>query len=412
MIKNHYKKQLNTSFLYSIHALFIVITMSSFERAIVLGGKGNMASFLMPYLPSPTIRIDTKDFENIGGYLSQLKLVRKRSSVELRHSCRESSSDNINTLFVLSVPANVYEDTTPLPNGNQLASIIGISGRGQRRTLFVHQTSIHTKPAALLDPVSGVVMGIHLLHGPTATNLANETVIITATPKKKSHDLYNSALDRLSSILRKNMSYGHIFQMDPTRHDKIMSNIQFLSHSMILILVSALIDSDFEINDSNYSELSSHLLIMAGRMFKQEVHVLRGIAQSNIHNISIIEQLGNIGDCNGHSTVDWLNSAILKFAEIRDKSITNTGMSTTEIAKISTPISRVRDGMMVSAQRANPTGRGRLDLFLSAHTHKYIKAVKGPYDAYFDNLKNKVAPELAKLDFEKMAMTLYQRLKG
>lgn len=126
--------------------------MKNFQRTIVLGGKGEMAGFLVPFLPTPTVLIDMKDFHKVGGtyvsddeeessnkvVMSASRAVRRRAAVELS----AASKKGLSTLFVLSIPASVYNGAVNLPGDNHLASVIGASGRGLKETLFIHQTSI------------------------------------------------------------------------------------------------------------------------------------------------------------------------------------------------------------------------------------------------------------------------------
>ena len=386
--------------------------MKYIQKTIILGGRGKMAKFLLPFLPSPITLIDIKDFDKVASkYSPSSKAVRRKSSSELSAASKNRPNSNLVTLFIFSVPAKVYDDTMQLKGKNRLASLIGTSGRGHRFTLFVHQTSVHSTPAQLLEPVTGVVLGMHLLHGSTVTDLSKQTAIITASPHKKQHHQYAAGHEMLNKFLRKQMGYGHVFQMKPDRHDTIMSNIQFLTHSMFLILADAIIDSGFQITDTKYLELPKDLLIIAGRMFKQEAHVYGGIATSNPFNRVIINQLKEIGDCSSKSVDHWLCSAILSFASIRDRIIAETKMTAKEVEKISTPMSRVRDGLINYALNVKPKPTGNTDLSLKTHTDKYVASVKSDYDTYFRDLGIKVKKELEKLDFEKIAMLRYQRLK-
>ena len=378
-----------------------------------------MAEFLLPFLPKPTVLIDTKDFHKVGGtYVSDDeeessnnkvmsgRAARRRVAVELS----AASSKGLSTLFVLSIPASVYDEAVKRPGNNHLASVIGASGRGLRETLFIHQTSVHTVPAQLLEPAAGVALGLHLMHGPGVTDRSKETAIITASDGKRKHDQYGAASAALKQLLRKQMKYSQVFEMSPEKHDIIMSNVQFLTHSMYLILADAIIDSKFEINEEkvDFSSMEFAVLILAGRMFKRKAHVYQGIATSNSFNSKIKDKLKKLEDYAAANRQDCTRKALLQFADIRDDMITMAKMTEKEKLWVTTPVSRVRDGL-ISEARHNGNGGGTVNLALREHANRYVAAVDSGYEAYFDSLKRKVNRELDKLDFENMVMKYFEK---
>lgn len=394
--------------------------MKNFQRTIVLGGKGEMAGFLVPFLPTPTVLIDMKDFHKVGGtyvsddeeessnkvVMSASRAVRRRAAVELS----AASKKGLSTLFVLSIPASVYNEAVNLPGDNHLASVIGASGRGLKETLFIHQTSVHTVPAQLLEPAAGVALRLHLMHGPRVADLSQETAIITASANKMEHDQYGAASAALKQLLRNQMKYSQVFEMSPKKHDIIMSNVQFLTHSMYLILADTIIDSKFEINEKtfDFSRMEPAVLILAGRMFKREAHVYQGIAASNSFNSTIKDKLKGLDDCRAANRQDCIRMALLQFAGIRNDMITMTSMTAKEQRWVTTPMSRARDGLISEAARHSGNDGGTVDLALREHANRYVAAVDSGYEAYFDSLKTKVNRELDKLDFENMVMKRFE----
>ena len=153
------------------------------QRTIILGGRGKMARLLIPFLPSPITLIDINTFEQCGAtkYLPSDRAVRRQTSSELKslNNKKNKSIKDIGSLCILSIPNEVYKQALNLHGKNKLSYLLGVSGRGYSSTLFLHQTSIHSIPSKILEPISGVVFGIHLLHGPNINEFKKETVVIT-----------------------------------------------------------------------------------------------------------------------------------------------------------------------------------------------------------------------------------------
>jgi len=382
--------------------------MSSVERTVILGGRGNMASFLTQYLPIPITLIDIKDFDGISSkYLLTDRAVRKKASAELSALSRDGVAKKLSSLFILSMPSDIYERVNALPGINKLSNLIGFSGRGHRQTIFVHQTSVHEIPAKLLDVVSGPAFGIHFLHKPDVPDLSEQTAIVTVTEKKKRHDLYDEGLRIVMDLLRNKMGYGHIFTMSPERHDMIMSNIQYLTHSLFLIVADIIISSGYEIDSDNFLSLPTEILILAGRMFGQSAHVYRGIAVSNQHNESVSHMLKNLGDQSGPTLNDCIKKVIMEIGEIRDHMVDELRMSGLEIKNISTPMSRTRDGLINDVKPELLSRSNHVEISVKSFVKKYLKAIQSGYTWYFDSLSKKVIDELNKLDFQKIVMNKY-----
>ena len=206
------------------------------------------------------------------------------------------------------------------------------------------------------------------------------------------------------------MGYKHVFTMDPRRHDTIMANIQFLTHSMLLILGDILLSIGYSIEPDNFHELPSSIFILLGRMSKQQVHVYKGIATSNQYNALVLEELERIEMLNGGTDKDWLCDVIEKFRIIRDKIIENTKMSQREQDKICTPMSRVRDGIITYAQTHANTKRYK-QINIEPFIQNYILSLSNKYDDYFLNIMSKVTKKLEILDFEKLTMLKYEGLR-
>lgn len=342
-----------------------------------------MAQMITPHLPRPLTLVDPIDFQE--QHTAQLwRMLRRYASTALR--CGYTSGDRrkqqalIDNLCLISIPAAVYEHTLAMPKGSRLSNLLGISARGYSNTLFVHQTSVHSTPAAVLESASGVSLGLHLLHGPMATDAVNQTAIITASEKQKCHDRFKPAESVLKNLLQ-NMGYlpGRIFVMSPERHDRIMSNIQFLTHSMVLILNSALssMGSEGEHACSGQSKAAHTLRKMALRMGSQPSHVYQGIARGNAYNQHVINRLKQI---NTTDKDHWLSEAIHQFGKIRDE--LEADMTTKERMWITTPMSRWRDEL-IEEVRKTPQEPDSSKVNLPGAINSYLTALATQYEDYF-----------------------------
>lgn len=358
--------------------------MINVQQSIVLGGRGAMAQMITPHLPRPMTLVDPIDFTD--HHTEQLgRVLRRFTSTALR--CGYTPGDRrrlhplIDSLCLISIPTEVYEQALHMPKGSRLSNLLGISARGYSNTLFVHQTSVHCTPATVLDSASGVSLGLHLLHGPMATDAMNQTAIITASDKQKSHNRYKSAENFLKALLS-TMGYlpGRIFVMSPERHDRIMANIQFLTHSMVLILNKALKGTDPQNGSDCISESKTAYTLrnMARRMGAQPSHVYRGIARGNAFNLDVIERLKhiNITDSN-----NWLSEAIHQFGKIRDE--LEAEMTSRERMWMSTPMSRWRDELIDEVRKTPQGFYGDSEVNLNDEIQGYIKAIDAHYNDYF-----------------------------
>lgn len=277
--------------------------------------------------------------------------------------------------------------------------------------MFVHQTSVHSIPSEVLESISGVVLGVHLLHSPKVAKSEKETAIVTASGKKRLHDRYGSGYEILNCILHKRMGYKHVFQMDPARHDTIMANIQFLTHSMLLILGDSLLSNKYKITPNNYHKLPSSILILLGRMKKQRPHVYKGIATGNRYNEIVIKEIRNLSATYNGADPDWLRSALGRFGDIRDRIVEETGMSERERERICTPMSRVRDGLVSYARsrKAIPSDKAGVDI--RPFIDKYLAALSSGYDKYFEDIMLRLEEKLKVLDFETLTMDKFEALR-
>lgn len=387
-------------------------------KTVVLGGSGQMASLFLPYLPNPIALVDTKNVNADVLTSKRLlidRLMRRLTSSELNSVKSGKKTGCIGSLCLLSVPNDVYRRAAESPGSSKLSRLLGVSVRGHSRTLFIHQTSVHSLPSEILEPLSGLVLGVHLLHGPAVIDFREETVVITASARKKAHDKYSDGYAVMKYILNR-MGYKKIFQMTPGRHDQIMANIQFLTHSMLLVLGDLLTSAgNFKFTPDNYSGLPGTIYILLNRMNKQEPHVYKGIATGNSYNKYVIDAIEDICMSSKRMGKDWLCEVICRFGKVRDHLIHEANMTQREKDEISTPMSRVRDGMIEYA-KSHSLEPGESDTNIDACVERYLNALSSEYDQYFCNIMKNVDREVYALkapgeDFETIVMQKYEAFR-
>lgn len=385
------------------------------NRTIIIGGDGKMAKLLLPYLPNPVTIIDKKRLDEIRSsrFLPDDRAIRRQTSSALSETTRATSSkNNFGSLCIISVPNEVYDLAAQAPGKSKVSNLLGVSGRGYRDTLFVHQTSSHSTPAEILDDVSGVVMGVHMLHGPMVQDFSKETVVLTATERMRRHNKYKAACDYLSSFYRL-LGYRRIYSMTPARHDTLMSDIQFLSHSMLLVVGDAILSSGYTISPENYHDLPSSILVLLGRMGKQSSHVYEGIATGNRYTTTVLERLNEYARHDIDPSQDWVCGSIGLFKAIRDDVAKEIGLTPSERMNICTPMSRVRDGIMSYSlsEHRNHTGipalRGSMDRYIS----RYLAALTQSYTVYFDDVIGRTKEKLRVLDVEALTMQKFEAIR-
>ena len=382
---------------------------------LIIGHHGKMPELFQQYFPNAT-GVDLKSFEekNTSGNLYLERYVRRLVSSKLKSISRKArkASDGC-SICVVSVPNTVYQKAGASPGEGKLANLLGISSRGYNSTIFVHQTSTHLLPSKILEQTSGVAVGLHLLHGASVKNFAQQTAILTFTKNKRKHHNFKLACEILNNILREQMGYRQVFHMSPERHDSIMSNIQFLTHSMYLIVSDILISNNYSITRENYLSVPSAMLVLLGRMTKQPLHVYRGIASlhSNKFNGIVIKQLEKLTQMNSFPEKSLAN-VISKFSDIRDHMIAATEMSTKEQRRITTPVSRCRDGIIKKIKHPDEPN---INIDQKDYISAYINAVNGNYDNYFRRISCAVKQKLMVLedfepDYEARVMRKYEHL--
>ncbi len=198
--------------------------------------------------------------------------------------------------------------------------------------------------------------------------------------------------------------------MSPERHDTIMANIQFLTHSMLLILGDALVSCNYTITPDNYHELPSSIFILLGRMKKQPHHVYKGIATGNNFNEVVSLELRKLKETNDGARADWLCNAIRGFGEIRDRLVEETSMTQKEQERTCTPMSRTRDGIINHARRCKKSNCAEINHDIKVHVDRYLSAVASGYVGYFRDVMEKIGKKLEALDFESLTMQKYHAL--
>ena len=227
-----------------------------------------------------------------------------------------------------------------------------------------------------------------MLHGSTVTDLENQTVVITSTPLKARHHKYQEGFTIIRQ-LKKNMGYKNIFHMTPDRHDKIMSNIQFLTHSMLLTLGGAIMNNGYQVDSNNIDSIKSDIIVLLNRMKNQPSHVYKGIAEGNIFNAGVVYALQKIVDQLPNEMC--FDESLGFFREFVNKNNLQLGINNKERRQISTPMSRARDGIILKSTDMKDDYK----VDLKSSLINYLQALNNNgYETYFSEIMCQVDEQL------------------
>lgn len=355
------------------------------DKFVLLGGDGRMAHLIQEHLPYSWKNIDLNHFHD-------RRYVRRAVLAQV-HPASHGVGAGIRATVLLNLPAHAYREALSTPgHRSALRNLLGISGCGQRHTLFIHHSSVHVPPSAVLDAVSGPSMGIHLMYGPQVRDLSRQTAVITVSEKKKKHHLYEIAHQWVFEAL-KLMGHGQIVVLSPASHDAIMANIQFLTHSFFLLAADVVRRS---INSTSYNieavpKIISDILEISQRILSSDVHVYRGIAIENPANEALYKKWNKgLRSAAGSSLVEIFQKIMQCTRDISESHFMEHGISLKNQRLIRTPVSRVRDGIFDSIDDlSNADGSTQDVSALHASLAAYEKALGGDhaYAEWFGELQ-------------------------
>ncbi|MEI7511073.1 MAG: hypothetical protein WCJ84_02865, partial [Candidatus Peregrinibacteria bacterium] len=283
------------------------------------------------------------------------------------------------------------------PEKRALKDLLGEKGVGLSNLLVAYLDSLQGPAAALYNEMAGPVLGVHQMHGPGVSNLNEQNVILGVTPKKEKHHLQEPATQWMISFLE-GMGYDkkNIATMSVEKHDKLMADVQFLSHTLFLVLASAV---KKQMGTANYSsenipEWVNEALLMAQRILSGKDHVYRNIAVNNPHNPELLSKLiEKVGSTSGSDNIESFAFSLFRAGEEAiAEYLAESQIKEKESRFGETPVSATRDGIikMLRSKNIIPVVAHTQDTALVRALAEYEGVMNDPkaYDALFASLQS------------------------
>ncbi len=282
-------------------------------------------------------------------------------------------------------------------NKRALKTAIGIKGVGKANLLTVFLDSLQHYASQVYSAMAGPVIGMHQMHGPKVPSLASQNVILGVTPAKQNHHLYEASKTWLISFLEE-MGYDkqNIGEMTVEKHDKLMTDVQFLSHTLFLVLASAV---KKKMKTENYSsenipEWIHEAVLMSQRILSGESHVYRNIAIHNPHNPELLQKLiQKMQSIPINSNFEEMAKSLFTEGQtVLQEYLQESEISDNEKKYGKTPVSGTRDGIIAKLQdqqiliASMPDTENTVIQALC----DYERSLKSPktYDEHFEELQN------------------------
>lgn len=342
------------------------------ERCIVGGYEGGMGNMFFKAFKEqgyPTAGYDPLTIE----YLQQRYATKNEEGGQfdltvfnnterlLRNMAAELLSfkggEKIPQALLLSIPEEIFQALNETTNGtrSQIRELFGVPGNGQNQTVLMHTTSVQAHADQVLSPWSGPVIGAHQLHNAEVSDFSNRTVILGTNEEKQKHHLFEPAKEWVQGFFKK-MGYQNIISMSVEGHDLMMSNIQFLTHSLFLVIADFVkkTSETEQYDPQKYPEWIQEILLMSQRILSGNMHVYKGIALSNPFNKGPLEKWsGTCGEIEGDTIEEIIRELVLKTGQVVDEQNRDLGISKKEKRIIVTPVSLVRDGIRENLEKLN-----------------------------------------------------------
>lgn len=346
---------------------------------LVIGGRGAMAQRLARSLPGAPRIVDLQDH-------GCERRVRRISRAFLRPG-RPSGRDGLRRAVFCSVPQRLYGEAARLSGRRAaLLRLLGSSGAGQGGVLLVPCASLLAEPTGVLAGAAGPVVGLHLLYGPQVSDLSRETAILAAPARTQRHHLYPQAQAFLHQLLAE-MGHRQILALSPEQHDRLMADVQFLTHSLFLSIAAAVREAQggSAYDPARLASWLDDLLQFPQRMLRQQPHVYAGIARQNPHNAALLSQLRSSLAVRGRGDLtlvvrDLIRATTSVAAEFRRHS----GLAGAAVRSVKTPVHRYR-AHLASHLATLPGGTsGRYHA--AAAVTAYATALQGDYESWLRDL--------------------------
>lgn len=240
--------------------------------ALLVGGQGRMGRWLLPHLTAAGLKVQVAD--NVGGPWDP---------------ALAASRD----LVILAVP---------VPQVAQVASQVG--PHTTQGSLVMDLASVKQEPlAAMLQHCQGQVVGCHPLFGPARRDARGQVVFLCQGRGQAGMDWAISFWRGLGA---------RVEIMEPSRHDKLMAQVQSLRHLTLAAMGLALSRAGFDIqNDLDLAgPWTQELLGLLARQGNQPARLYADLAAGNPHAagmlVNLSEALQDMQACLERGSIDEL----------------------------------------------------------------------------------------------------------
>lgn len=218
----------------------------------IIGGKGNMGQWMKQFLEDNNFKVIISDLDT---ELTNKELIKQSVAV------------------IYSVPigktAEIIEETIEYTNENQI---------------LLDLTSIKSPSVNAMLKSKAEVLGLHPMFSHNVEDVKGQTIIMCKARTKDKTKIFEDLF--LRNQIR-------IKESNPEQHDKIMANIQGLTHFNAIVLSNVLMKLGVNIKESlDYtSPIYKMRMDMIGRILGQDPRLYAEIEIHNPYTLKSVEQL-------------------------------------------------------------------------------------------------------------------------
>jgi len=214
----------------------------------IIGGSGQMGSWLKKFLESQDLGPTTSDIKNEG----------------------EDLIKNSDIIFI-SVPIDVTEKV-----------IKETAKKVKAGALLIDLSSIKSKNCDILEQTNLPSIALHFLFGPTVSTIQNQKIAyIPIKEDSKSKQILKMFKDAGAQII----------QMTAKEHDYQMAHIQALTHFVNFSLAKVLTDDKIKLNGQISTPVFLAQMSATNRVISQNPNLIAQIQNLNPHFLEVVKKL-------------------------------------------------------------------------------------------------------------------------
>lgn len=222
--------------------------MKTDQTIHIIGGTGQMGSWLKKFLESQNLHPTTSDIKNKG----------------------EKEIKNADIIFI-SVPIDAAEKV-----------ILATAKKVKQDTLLIDLSSIKTKSVEILKLTQLPSFGLHFLFGPTVSTIQNQKIAyIPIKEDSKSKQILKMFKDAGAQII----------EMSADEHDYQMAHIQALTHFVNFSLAKVLADDKIKLSGQISTPVFLAQMSATSRVISQNPNLIAQIQNLNPSFLEVVKKL-------------------------------------------------------------------------------------------------------------------------